>query len=510
MDSVRRMGRSRRSIATAAAFVAALAVVAAVHGQDRGELPREPFIPNGVVFRNPNGASQTYSTIGGGIDQTGPFFQSLGTNGRSCSSCHQPSDGMSVSAAGIQHRFVQTDGLDPIFRTVDGSNCNHDIDVSTVAGRSAAYSLLRTRGLIRIAIAVPANADYDVVNVDNPYRCGETDVISMYRRPLPATNLKFLSAVMFDGRESTPATGTTKILYDNYPASLLSDLAHQSISATTGHAQGDGTRPTAAEQQAIVGFETALFTAQAIDKRIGRLDTRRADGGPEALVAQPFFISINSSVHFLVPALEPPGGLMAPADGGFSPTIFNLYEAWAKLPDANPRAAVARGQAIFNSKSVNISGVAGINDDVAAGGLAAGGISSLQGTCGTCHDTPNVGNHSFPTPLNIGTGDPSLSDPSVNLGGLDIGYLPKITVCKKGTDDCKTTTDLGQALIDGQFDHVGKIKGPILRGLSARAPFFHNGSARTLLDAVRFYEKRFGLVLTPREESDLVAFLSAL
>src|SRR5262245_37154713 len=154
MNSVR-MGGSRRSVATAAAFAAALAVVAAVHGQDRGEIPRVPFIPNGVVFSNPNGASQTYSTIGGGIDQTGPFFQSLGTNGRSCSCCHQPSDGMSVSAVNIQHRFVQTDGLDPIFRTVDGSNCNHDIDVSTVAGRSAAYSLLRTRGLIRVAIAVP-------------------------------------------------------------------------------------------------------------------------------------------------------------------------------------------------------------------------------------------------------------------------------------------------------------------------------------------------------------------
>jgi cytochrome c peroxidase len=78
------------------------------------------------------------------------------------------------------------------------------------------------------------------------------------------------------------------------------------------------------------------------------------------------------------------------------------------------------------------------------------------------------------------------------------------------TSDCVTTTDLGQALIDGKFDHVGKIKGPILRGLSARAPYFHNGSARTLLDAVRFYEVRFGLVLTPREEADLVAFLSAL
>jgi cytochrome c peroxidase len=78
------------------------------------------------------------------------------------------------------------------------------------------------------------------------------------------------------------------------------------------------------------------------------------------------------------------------------------------------------------------------------------------------------------------------------------------------TSNCKTTTDLGQTLIDGKFDHVGKIKGPILRGLSARAPYFHNGSAQTLLDAVHFYEKRFGLVLTPQEESDLVAFLSVL
>jgi len=123
---------------------------------------------------------------------------------------------------------------------------------------------------------------------------------------------------------------------------------------------------------------------------------------------------------------------------------------------------------------------------------------------------------SFPTPLNIGTGDPNPSNAFVNLGGLDVSYLPKITVCKKDpatglpTDNCKTTTDLGQALIDGKFDHVGKIKGPILRGLSARAPFFHNGSAQTLLDAVRFYETRFGLGLTPQEESDLVAFLGSL
>src|SRR5262249_50951540 len=506
-----RMGKRQRSIATAAALVAALAVVAAVNGQDRGEIPRMPFIPNGAVFLNPNGASQTYSTIGGGIDQTGPFFQSLGTNGRSCSTCHRPSDGMSVSAAHVQARFVLTQGLDPIFRTVDGSNCNHDIDVSTLAGREVAYSLLRTRGLIRIQIAVPANADFRVVNVGNPYRCDETEVISMYRRPLPATNLHFLSAVMSDGRESTSLTGTAKILFGNYPDSLVSDLKHQSVDATTGHAQGDGTRPTPAEQQEIVDFEMALFTAQAVGETTRRLDAQGANGGPGPPVPQPFFISINSSVNFLLPGLELPGGLMAPGDGGFSSAIFDVFDAWAKLPLTDPRAAVARGQAIFNSKPINITGVAGINDDASTAGPVAAGIPSVQGPCGTCHDTPNVGNHSFPTPLNIGTGDPNTSNPSVNLGGLDVSYLPKITVCRlPGRHDCKTTTDLGQALIDGKFDHVGKIKGPILRGLSARAPFFHNGSAQTLLEAVRFYENRFGLALTPQEESDLVAFLSSL
>jgi cytochrome c peroxidase len=477
------------------------------------------FIPNGTFFTNPGGASETYSTTAGGIDETGPFFQNMGTNGRTCASCHQPSEGMSISAAGVQQRFAVTSGQDPIFRTVDGSNCNHSVDVSTMPGMLSAYSLLLNRGLIRIPIAVPANADYQVVSVNNQYKCNESDVISMYRRPLPTTNLRFLSTVMFDGRESTPVTGTSKIIFGiTYPNSLMTDLEHQSLDATNIHAQGLGAHPNADEQKQIVDFEMSLFTAQTIGHETGRLDARGANGGPEALLTQPFFISANSSVHFVVPQFEQPGGLVTPGDGQFTPAIFNTFGAWAEFPAPSPRAAVARGEAIFNSRAINITGVAGINDDIAAGGLVKGGLPAFQGTCGTCHDTPNVGNHSFPTPLDIGTGDPSPTNPSANMGGLDMSYLPSITVCKLDTtttpplptSNCKTTTDLGQGLIDGRFDHVGKIKGPILRGLSARAPYFHNGSAQTLLDAVRFYESRFGLVLTPQEESDLVAFLSSL
>ena len=494
--------------------VATLMAFAALNGQQL------TFIPNGTFFVNPSGASETYSNTGSGMDLTGPFFQSLGTNGRACVTCHQPSDGMSIAAANVQQRFAATQGLDAIFRTNDGSNCNHHIDVSTLAGRSAAYSLLRTRGLIRIAIGVPANADYQVVSVNNPYDCNESDVISQYRRPLPATNLRFLSAVMFDGRESTPITGTTKIVYDvNNPlGALVSDLKHQSRDATNGHAQGDGTRPTAAEQQQIVDFEMALSTAQIIDNYAGRLDAHGGTGGPASLTTQPFFVSINSSVNPIVPTLEQPGGLVNPGDHGFTSVIFNPFDPWASVPAPSPRAAVVRGQTIFNSQPIHITEVAGINDDASAGGLVPGGMSSFTGTCGTCHDTPNVGNHSFPTPLNIGTGDPDASNSNVNKGALDIRYLPSITVCKldmttsppSPTSNCKTTTDLGQALIDGRFDHVGKIKGPILRGLAARAPYFHNGSAQTLLDVVHFYENRFGLVLTPQEESDLVAFLRVL
>ena len=510
----------RHKRAVTVAVLAAVAILIAFQGASgqQGPFARMfSFIPNGVFFSNPNGASQTYSTNDGGIDLTGPFFQSLGTNGRACGTCHQPSDGMSVSAANVQLRFLLTQGMDPIFRTVDGSNCNHNIDVSTLEARAAAYSLLRTRGLIRIGIAVPANADYQVTSVDNPYGCNETDPVSMYRRPLPATNLRFLSTVMFDGRESSAATGTTKIVQDNYPDSLLSDLTHQAMDATNGHAQASPPLTISDPRLApIVNFEMGLTTAQAFSHRAGLLNGQGANGGPKALWDQPFFISINSSVHALLPQFEQPGGLVTPGDKQFTPAIFNTFDAWAALPPSEPRAAVARGQAIFDSKPIDITGVAGINDDVSLGGLVSGGIASLQGTCGTCHDTPNVGSHSFPTPLNIGTGDPDASNVSVNLGGLDIGYLPSITVCKLDpatglpTNACKTTTDLGQALIDGKFDHVGKIKGPILRGLSARAPYFHNGSARTLLDVVRFYEVRFALALTPQEESDLVAFLRAL
>jgi len=130
------------------------------------------------------------------------------------------------------------------------------------------------------------------------------------------------------------------------------------------------------------------------------------------------------------------------------------------------------------------------------------GVQSLPGSCGTCHDTPNVGDHSFPAPLNIGTGD--LTSP------LDLSYLPVITLQNNATGARVQTTDPGRALVTGLWADVGKVKGPILRGLAARAPYFHNGSAASLSDVVTFYDKRFNAGFTDQEKADLIAFLKSL
>jgi hypothetical protein len=453
----------------------------------------QSVIPNLTGFRDPSGTLRTFSQ-NGDIDLNTAFFQNLGTNGRSCVTCHQPSDAMSISAAHVQNRFDDSDGLDPIFLPNDGSNCDHDIDVSSLAGRAEAYSLLRTRGLIRIALTLPVKRDFEVVSVQNPYGCGETAVLSLYRRPLSATNLRFLSAVMWDGRESSSQTGAMPVTSATYPWSLVADLAHQAITATLGHAQALAA-PAADQLDQIVNFELGLSTAQAEDDAAGILSAEGAQGGPEPLVGEPFHVGINDPV-----GLDPAN----PLPFSFSGAIFNLFDAWQTTADPN-RQAIYRGQVIFNTRTFTVWGVTGVNANTFSNGITVS--DPFISTCGLCHDTPNLGNHSLSVPMNMGVADP--------VGGrfnrLDTGYLPVITICEKpALASCVDTTDPGRALVTGKFVDVGKFKSPILRGLAARAPYFHNGSAQSLMDVVNFYDTRFSIGFTAQEKSDLVAFLNSL
>jgi cytochrome c peroxidase len=104
---------------------------------------------------------------------------------------------------------------------------------------------------------------------------------------------------------------------------------------------------------------------------------------------------------------------------------------------------------------------------------------------------------------------PTNNDGSAN-NVLDIGHLPVYTLTNTTTGATVQVTDPGKAMISGKWNDIGKTKGPILRGLAGRAPYFHNGSAKDLSTVLQFYNARFAIGLTPAQISDMAAFLSAL
>ena len=450
-------------------------------------------LPNLLPFPNASGLAATFSTQGG-IDLDNPFFKSLGTNGRSCATCHQPSTGWTITPANVRARFDATRGTDPIFRTNDGST-SPLADVSTPGARRKAYAMLLERAVIRVGIGIPATAEFELAAVDDPYGYASATELSLFRRPLPSANLAFLNTVMWDGRETfqDPAShdcilGTTTCF-----ASLQFDLADQANSATLGHAQSVG--PLSDDDQAaIVRFESGLFTAQLYDDAAGLLTAHRGNGGPRALSQQAYHFGVND-------VLSGDYATGAP----FDPRVFTLYDNWAKAEKrgddddgdrhgstAEARAAVVRGQALFNGKTIHITGVGGQNDDLH--------VPQLDGTCTTCHDTPGAGDHSIPMPLNLGIADASRRTPD----------MPLYTLRNKATGATVQTTDPGRALITGKWKDVGRFKGPVLRALASRAPYFHDGSAASLDAAVAFYDQRFGIGFTDQEKRDLVAFLRTL
>jgi cytochrome c peroxidase len=449
---------------------------------DHGSQPTPPVIPRFEVDPDPSGAVATFQPNGATFTYNNAFFQNLGTNGRTCFTCHQPATGWGVSAASVQARFALSGGSDPIFRIVDGATCPTD-DVSTPAAKLQAYKLVLEKGLIRIGLPLPAGVQFAVTHVDDPYNCNTnpvtgltsptTGIISTYRRPLPSTNLGFLTAIMWDGREPS--------------------LTSQATDATLGHAQA-ATPPTAAQLAEIVAFESGLFTAQQFDNRAGNLVAGGATGDPVALSLQlpNFFIGVN----------DPLGN--NPTHAPFTSQIFDLFRPWlgsGPVDYVAARLSIARGEEVFNNTPINITGVEGLNDVL--------NVPSISGFCGTCHDTPNVGDHSIKLPLDIGIADAGANAPPA----LDISGLPVFTLtCMQGPLAGKVykVTDPGKATISGLCQDIGKLKGPILRGLASRAPYFHNGSAATLMDVVNFYDQRFAIGFTEQEKTDLVNFLNAL
>src|SRR3954463_872947 len=291
----RNYGDQMTTPAVSLAMLAAAALLLACE-PDRAPLSPNTEQPNlaagktadPLLSPNLTGQMGTVSTTGT-IDRGNAFFLSFGTNGRSCGSCHFQGSAFGLSAEAAQAVFAATGGTDPLFAPVDGANCPS----VTPADGAAGHSLLLNQGLIRVGLQVPtgAQAEYTIEAVHDPYRCaltGSPVEASVYRRVLPTTNLRFLSAVMWDGRETVqPLTD-----HNTFTSNLRAGLLHQAMDATLGHAQAAAS-PTPAQLNEIVDFELALFTAQQTDNVAGVLQSEQGTGGPTALASVAYFPGIN-------------------------------------------------------------------------------------------------------------------------------------------------------------------------------------------------------------------------
>ena len=264
-----------------------------------------------------------------------PFFTPLGENGRACVTCHQPSSGMGLSVETIRKRWQETQGRDPLFAAIDGSNCP-----SLAQEKPDSHSLLLNRGLFRVSLpwprttgpdGTPVNPEFTIELVRDPTGCN-TDPqyglhspdphISIFRRPRIAANLKYLAvdagAEMYGGVGPFNAKRLAMVL-DRDPETgrymsmnIMSDARDPTLKIQAAEAARDHlqvrTALTDAQLQQIVTFESQIYAAQGVDTAG---DDFSAPGAPPALGA-----------HNL---RDSPTGVLGDSFGN---PAFKTFDAW--------------------------------------------------------------------------------------------------------------------------------------------------------------------------------------
>jgi cytochrome c peroxidase len=234
--------------------------------------------------------------------------------------------------------------------------------------------------------------------------------------------------------------------------SLMADgrepsLESQATTAVLVHEQANA-HPTNSQLSQIVDFEMQLFAAQGADDRAGLLTEK---GGPAAL--GPDNLAAGLAQRFA-------GETAAPS----SFAVWNQPNA--KDVQIAFRTSVARGSDLFVDR------------------------------CATCHAAGST------RAIDIGT----LNRPYAR----EAADLPVFRITCDADGRVIYTQDPGRALITGKCSDVGAIVMQQLRGLSARAPYFSNGSAATLRDVVDFYDHRYSIGYSEKQKQDLVNFLRTL
>jgi hypothetical protein len=474
-------------------------------------------LPAEALYDNAAGALGVLNTAGAIDTGSEPFFAALGPNGRGCVTCHQPGDAMALAVDTVRERWDATEGRDPLFAAVDGRNCPH-----LPAGDKAAHSLLLTRGLVRVALpwpprdadGAPLPVEFALEVVRDPTGCNTHPVhglqsaaptISVYRRPRPVANTKYLTHSNFGVGPFIAKSGLPAVRDPDtgLPTSMniMADaraptLKAQAMDAARSHLELKRAL-SSAELEGIVAFEQQIYAAQARDNLAG--DLAEPDGppgfGPRNLSTAPAGVLGNNTTRY----------------------VFPVGDTWRTEPseqtagtEAQARAAIARGHDVFMFRTFFI------RDSMHLNSVGLG--NPVKRTCSTCHGMHMTGMDVANGWMDIGTTNlPWAREAPLNPWTSEKPELPlfKIT-CSADLPPHPFlgrviyTQDPGRALISGKCNDVGAIVMQQFRGLAARAPYFSNGSAATLRELVDFYDRRYDIGYTEQEKQDLVAFLRAL
>ena len=475
-------------------------------------------LPAFATYDNEQGQLGVLNTSGSFETKGHPFFEPIGTNGRACVTCHQPSDAMSLSLRSIRERWTATAGKDALFAAVDGMNCPN-----LPPGDPRSHSQLLERGLFRVALPWPPQRPdgtridpeftIDVVrdpggcNTDSRYGLNSaTPTISVYRRPRPVANTKYTTHQNFGvgpfiGKNGMPSSVDPE---NGKPTSmnLMSDaraptLALQADDAAKNHLQI--ATLSAAQIARIVEFERQVYIAQVTRRDAGSLT--EPDGppafGPRNLAADDAGVLGNNTTRY----------------------VFPLGGKWTHLPRTNDeianaqnasRESIARGHDVFMFRTL------WIRDSMHLNSVGLG--NPVKRTCATCHGMHMTGMDTANGWMDIGTTNlPWATEVPLNPWTEARPQMPLFRVtCKPGVRPHPFlgrviyTQDPGRALISGLCNDVGTIVMEQFRGLAARAPYFSNGSAATLRELVDFYDRRYNIGYSELEKQDLVNFLGAL
>lgn len=473
-------------------------------------------LPALAVYPNANGKLGILNASGPVNTKGHPFFEPLGANGRACVSCHQPSDGMSLSVQSIRERWAATKGADPIFAMVDGANCPN-----LPKGEPASHSLMLQRGLIRVGLPWPPRdvhgkpmvPEFDIEVVRDPGRCNSDPVyglksanptVSVYRRPRPVANMEYMihgsfGVGPFVGKTGEPAMrdpDTGKPLNMNIMADARAvTLKSQMIDAASGHLEFAG-RLTPKQIAQIEAFERQVYAAQ-IDMGAGGSLIEK-DGppgmGPQNLRDGARGVLGNNTTRWVIPM----GDAWQTAKPGETAEVRAMRES------------ILRGQKIFHFRTF------WIRDSMHLNSVGLG--NPTKRTCATCHGMHMTGADTVNGWMDIGTTNlPWAREAPRNPWQTEDELMPLFRItCRRSMHPHPYlgrviyTQDPGRALISGRCNDVGTIVMQQFRGLASRAPYFVNGSANSIREIIDYYDRRYNIQYSDQEKADLGNFLSAL